>query len=152
MLTLRALDPTTELHLFHEAYNWRPRYKPHLQVGRMSFETFSSPSPSQVVLGLFNPELRAVYFFSEESPNVFEAHFTAKRGTDKGVVFAGAKTALDWFLGHGATVTASILEQNRPVRLFVEAMGFQVRGLDEIPEGIVVRYVADQVCQLSTEV
>lgn len=121
---LRALDPTTELKLFQEAFSWRPRTKRHLQLNRMSFEDFSADVPNQVVIGMFHEQLVAVYMFIETFPHIYEAHFTSRKDASHADVFAGARTMVDWFHSQGAVVTAEIVERNRPLRAFVEALGF----------------------------
>lgn len=78
VLTLRLLDPATDLALYREAYNWRSQPKPHIQPDRMSFDTFASNNPRHLTIGLFNGEMQALYFLREVEPGVFEAHFTSK--------------------------------------------------------------------------
>ena len=126
-MRLRALDPHADIELFHEAYNWRNSPKPHTSNGRMAFERFASDSPDCVVMGLFNGDLCAVYMFIETAPKVFEAHFTARRGTDPAIVLAGARTMVDWFHSQGAVVTAEIVARNGPVRTFAETLGFTLQ-------------------------
>jgi hypothetical protein len=139
-LTLRALNPQTELDLFRESYGWRPNPKKHLQLNRMSFEEFSADSPNRVVIGLFNGKLCAVYMFIEVRPKVFEAHFSSRKDTPVEQVFAGGKTMLNWFHFQGAIVTAEIVERNRPLRVFVEALGF--READRDAELNLIKYVS----------
>lgn len=127
-MILRALDPATELPLFDEAYHWRDRPKKHTRINRMSFEEFARDYPNKVVMGLFNESLQAVYVFIETAPHVFEGHFTSRRDADVAQVFAGAKTMVDWFHSQGAVVTAEIVERNRPLRAFVEALGFTLEN------------------------
>jgi hypothetical protein len=122
--TLRALNPATEQELFCEAFNWRTSPKKHTRVDRMPFEQFSADYSNQVVMGLFNGELCAVYMFIEVAPKEFEAHFSSRKDASHADVFAGAKTMVDWFHSQGAVITASIVERNRPLRAFVESLGF----------------------------
>lgn len=72
--------------------------------------------------------LLAVYVFIETSPHTYEAHFTSRRDADVADVFAGARTMVDWFHSQGAVVTAEIVERNRPLRAFVEALGFTLQN------------------------
>lgn len=90
-----------------------------LQQGVGNQMALSSMSPSPPPSGLI-----AVYMFIETSPKVFEAHFTSRKDADASEVFAGAKTMVDWFHSQGAVITASIVERNRPLRAFVESLGF----------------------------
>lgn len=125
MLELRILNPETELDLFQEAFAWRSAPKKHLRINRMSFEQFSGSYDNQVVFGLFNDQLWAVYMFIETAPKVVESHFTSRRDAPTEDVFAGAKTLLKWFEAEGSQVTACIVERNRPLRRFAEALGFE---------------------------
>lgn len=123
-MNLRALDPNTEIELFCEAYSWRPERKKHLQPDRMSFEEFSSSDPTQIVMGLFDEDLCAVFLFREFQPGWFETHFTTRRGAPKDYVLTAAQTLAEWFVSNGASLTANIVERNTPLRRFVEAIGF----------------------------
>ena len=79
-------------------------------------------------MGLFKGDLCAVYMFIETAPKVFEAHFTARRGTDPAIVLAGGRTMVDWFHSQGAVVTAEIVARNRPLRQFVETLDFVLQN------------------------
>lgn len=122
-LVLRALNPQTEGDLFRESYNWRNRPRKN----RLSFEDFAADDPNQIVLGLFDGELQAVYFFHQIGPNQFQSHFTSKRTADKAVVLAGARQLVDWFRENNLEMVAYIAERNRPLQRFVEAAGLQKR-------------------------
>lgn len=128
---LRALDPLTEQALFRTAYEWRNSPKRHTRTNRMTFEQFAGDFHNQVVIGLFNGQLCAVYMFIETSPKCFEAHFSSHKATPTEQVFAGGKTMLNWFQERGAVVTAQVVERNRPLRAFVEALGFKNVGTEE---------------------
>lgn len=121
---LRALDPHTERELFREAYAWRTAPRKHTRVNRMSFDDFAADYCNRVVMGLFDDRLIAVYLFIETSPKVWEAHFTSRKDANPAHVFAGAKTMVDYFHSCDGVVTAEIVERNRPLRAFVEALGF----------------------------
>lgn len=82
-------------------------------------------------MGLFNEQLCAVYVFIEVGPKIMEAHFTSRKDVDVAEVFAGAKTMVDWFHSQGAVITAQIVERNRPLRAFVEALGFKNVGCEQ---------------------
>lgn len=124
-LELRLLDPETDLELFHEAYNWRPERKKHLQPDRMPFEVFASQNPGHIAVGAFTDSFLAVFFFHEYEQGCFEAHFTSRRGVDRGVLLTAAKLTMAKFLENGAReLTAWIVERNRPLRSFVESIGF----------------------------
>lgn len=125
---LRALDPRTERHLFEEAYSWRQGPKHNTRVNRMSFADFAANHPNRVVMGLFDERLIAVYLFIETAPQVFEAHYTSRKDADHGAVFAGARTMVDYFHEQDGVVTAEIVERNRPLRAFVEALGFTLEN------------------------
>lgn len=135
MLQLRPLDPTTERELFELAYNWRNRPKRHTQPDRMPFEMFAADDPKQVVMGLFNGELQAVYVFCEGERGHFDCHFTSSRNAPREWVIAGAQRMVDWFKEHGVIeLTAYIVARNRPLRAFVELLGFtQVKDVSESP-------------------
>ena len=124
-LELRLLDPLTDVELFREAYNWRPKSKKHVQPDRMPFEVFSAPDPSHIAVGAFNGEFLAVFFFHEFEPGCFESHFSSKRGTPREVLLTAAREVMNCFLENGAReLTAWITERNAPLRTFVEALGF----------------------------
>lgn len=128
---LRALDPQTEQPLFQEAYNWRTGKKRHTRTNRMTFEQFAGDFHNQVVIGLFNGHLCAVYMFIEVKPHTFEAHFSSRKDTPTAQVFAGGKTMLNWFQERGAVVTAQVVVRNRPLRAFIEALGFKLVGTED---------------------
>lgn len=140
MLTLRALDPVSDLALFKESYNWRQSPKRNTRVNRMSFEDFAADDLHRVVMGLFNSHLCAVYMFIEVEPKRFEAHFSSRKDADVSEVFAGGKTMLNWFHSQGAIVTAEIVEKNRPLRAFVEALGFKENGRHGVGKYQIVEY------------
>jgi hypothetical protein len=134
-LELKLLDPLTDLDLFREAYNWRTRPKKHVQPDRMPFEVFSSADPSHIAVGAFNGEFLAVFFFHEFEPGCFEAHFTSKRGVSRETLLTAARETMSCFFENGAReLTAWIVERNRPLRSFVESLGFaQQEGVSFFP-------------------
>lgn len=142
-VTIRALDPAMEPELFREAYSWRPGRKKHLQPDRMSFEEFSADDPKQIVMGLFNGRLCAVFLFREFRRGWFETHFTTRRDAPKDYILTAAHTLAEWFTGNGAGLTADIIERNTPLRRFVELIGFRKAGKFKCAETskTYVRYV-----------
>ena len=141
-LVLRALDPAADIELFRESFSWRTSPKKHVRVNRMPFEEFSANYSNQVVMGLWNGQLCAVYLFREIAPKVFESHFTSRKNAKVEDVFAGGKTMLNWFHSQGAEVQATVVERNRPLRAFVEALGFVAQGMETIEGFNVVRYIS----------
>ena len=128
---LRPLDPESDLELFRVAYNWRTPKK-HTQPGRMTFEAFSATDPTQLVVGLFNGELQAVYAIVEWEPRRFEVHFTSAKSAPKEPVRLGAQQVLNFMLENGAEeVVAFVVSRNRPLRKFVESIGFKKDALIE---------------------
>lgn len=131
-LTLRALDSKTDIKLFREAYHWRKQKTSKLRPDRMSFDDFVQDDPSQIVMGLFNGSLCAIYLFKEVSRGIFDAHFTSRRDVPREYVVAGGRWMVRWFMRNGAEeVIAYVVEQNSPLRAFVEDVGFQVDTLVE---------------------
>ena len=123
---LRPLDPEEDIELFRVAYNWRSTPKRHTQPTRMPFETFSANNPTQLVIGLFNGELQAVYAIVEWEPRRFEVHFTSAKSAPKEPVRLGAQQVLNFMLENGAKeVVAFVVSRNRPLRRFVESIGFR---------------------------
>lgn len=131
-LTMRALSPETEVELFREAYSWRTP-KRHLQPDRMAFEDFSANDPSQIVWGLFNGKLCAVFVFKEFEKGRFESHFTSRRDVPKNYILAAAGRLVDWFMENGAELTADVIKRNTPMRRFVESIGFHPTGIFVFP-------------------
>ncbi len=133
---LRALDPQSDIELFHEAYNWRS-HKPKLYPDKMSFEDFASTDPNQIVMGLFNGSLCAVYVINQTTNGTretYDTHFTSRRGVPKRHVLVGAQWLLRWLLESGAfEVTAFVSERNTPLCRFVEAIGYERVGLIHFP-------------------
>lgn len=126
---LRLLDPLTDLELFHEAYFWRPEPKKHVGTNRATFEQFASTDPLQIVIGLFDPELIAVFVYYESEPKVYQSHFTAKRNIPRETLLDAAREINTCLLANGAErLTAFIVERNRPLRRFVEDLGFTLQG------------------------
>ena len=121
-MILRALNPQTEQDLFRLAYNFRkkrPRKNP------MPFEQFAADYPNQVALGLFDPELIAVYFFHEIDEQLYQAHWTSRRDADKDAVLTGAKQLVEWFQRNGLQMAAFIHKRNIPLQRFVLAAGLK---------------------------
>lgn len=119
---LRLLDPTTDLELYRTAFSWRPRPKRHVQPDRMSFDDFLNAS---LVVGLWDPEFRAVFVFCEDEFGVFDCHFTADVVVPRETLLAAARQITTLMLDNGAIrLTADIVDRNRPMRRFVEALGF----------------------------
>ena len=124
-LELRVLDPVVDTDLYREAYDWRPRHKPHVQPDRMSFETFASDNPYYLTIGLFNGEMQALYFLREVEPGVFEAHFTSRLGISREALLAGATEVARQILANGGIeIHAWVTPRNRPLRSFLESLGF----------------------------
>lgn len=125
MLELRLLDPKTDLALYREAYDWRGS-KAHVQPDRMSFETFAANDPNQIAIGLFNGQFLALYFLHETEPKKFQCHFTSRRKVSKEVLLTGAKEVARNFFENGATeLEAWVTVRNKPLRSFLEALGFE---------------------------
>lgn len=128
-LQLRALDPATDSELFQLAWGWRIP-KRHLSAQQMSYSAFADSDPTQVVLGLFNGELQAVYLVREWQPAYFETHFTSSKTAPRENVLAGAQRILKWLMDNGAQeVSAFVRPRNTPLCRFVEAIGFKRVGL-----------------------
>lgn len=122
---LRLLDPLEDADLFRLAYSWRERPKRHIQPDRMPFEEFAANRDDQIAVGLFNGELRAVYFLHETEPGVYQAHFTSERGLCRKVLLTGAECVIDDFFRAGATqIHAWVTERNTPLRVFLSQLGF----------------------------
>jgi len=124
-LELRLLSPAADLDLYKTAYNWRPRRKHHLQPDRLPFETFAADDPTHIIIGLFNGDFLAVYFLHEDEPGVFGVHMTSRRNVPRETLLTGAQEVIRCFFEGGATeLIAWIAERNRPLRSFVESLGF----------------------------
>jgi hypothetical protein len=89
----------------------------------MSFADFAKDDPTQIVLGLFNGELQAVYLFRQISPTEFEAHFTSNRRALRSNVLAGAAQMVRWFSEQGLEIIGHIHMDNGPLRRFLEEAG-----------------------------
>lgn len=125
MLELRALDPVADAELFKLAWSWRTP-KRHVSAPQMSYSAFADNDPTQVVLGLFNGELLAIYLIREWEQGKFETHFTSRKSTPRGHVLAGARRILDWLIENGAEeVSALVRPENKPLCRFVEEVGFK---------------------------
>lgn len=131
MFTLQLLDPSTDLALYREAYNWRDGHR-RVLPDRMPFESFTDPNA--LAIGLFNGELQAVYFLHEVEPRVFQAHFTSQRGLDWDTLLAGATEVAYQVLANGAEeIHAWIIPRNKPLRSFLESLGFTEAGVSLFP-------------------
>lgn len=125
LYTLRLLDPSRDRNLYEAAYSWRSKPKSHVQPDRMPFEDFVSNNPRHLTIGLFNGELRAVYFLNEFEPSRYEAHFSSQRDTPRDVLLAAAaQVASDFFTAGATEICAWVTKRNRPLRSFLEALGF----------------------------
>ena len=132
-MRLELLDPSTDLELYRQAYNWRSPKK-RIQPDRMPFEVFAEDNPLHLTFGLFDDELLAVYFLHEVEPGVYESHFTSRKKVSRGPLLAAAREVIKMMLENGATqINAWILEKNAPLRAFVEELGFLIQGAEEYP-------------------
>lgn len=132
--SLRLLDPLEDFDLFHLAYKWRARPKSHIQPDRMPFEEFAAARDDQITIGLFNGELRAVYFLHETEPGNYQAHFTSERGLSREALLAGAaQVASDFFDAGAKQIHAWVTERNGPLRSFLETLGFIATGTQTFP-------------------
>jgi len=125
---LQPLDPTVDTGLYHEAYYWRA-HKTHLQVDRMPLEMFTADDPTHLTVGLFAPDLVAVYFLREWEPRRYEAHFTSKRGTSRQLLLEAGANLLRIILSYADEVSALIVPANRALRQFVTELGFERVGM-----------------------
>lgn len=133
-LELRLLDPATDASLYREAYIWRPKHKSHVQPDRMSFEKFASNDPRHLTIGLFNGEMRALYFLREVEPRIFEAHFTSRPQTPREALLIGAAEVAYQILANGAEeIHAWVTPRNKPLRSFLESLGFTVSCVSLFP-------------------
>lgn len=127
--SLRLLDPVDDADLFREAYSWRPKPKAHAQPDRMPFEEFAADHDDQITVGLFNGELRAVYFLHETEPGNFQAHFTSQRNVSRDALLAGAaQVARDFFAAGAKEIHAWVTKRNTALRLFLTTLGFKCVG------------------------
>lgn len=125
MLELRLLDPASDIDLFRESYNWRPKQKRHTQPDRMAFETFIATDPRQIVIGVFNGEMLAAFLLYEIEPGIYDCHFTSKRGAPKELLIEGGKMIRNTFFENGAReLTAQITERNSALKSYLHALGF----------------------------
>lgn len=135
MYDLRILDPVTDLAHFETAYNWRTRPRTKLQPDRMPFETFASTDPRHMTIGAFNGQLEAVFFFHEFGPKQMECHFTSRRGVSRETLLLSAREIVRLAFENGVEeLVAWIVPRNRPLRSFVEALGFTLEGTESFPK------------------
>ena len=131
---LRLLDPTDDAHLFRLAYGWRERPKRHVQPDRMPFEEFAANRDDQIAVGLFNGELRAVYFLHETEPGNYQAHLTSERGVSRETLLDGAEQVIaDFFSAGAAQIHAFVTERNTPLRVFLTQLGFIEDSVSQFP-------------------
>ncbi len=124
-IELRVLDPLEDEDLFHTAWSWRPSPKKHVGTNRAPFETFISDDPRQIVIGLFNGQFLAAFVFYEFEPRRYEAHFTSHKKAPRGTLIQGSREIIKALFDNGAVeITAGIMARNRPLRRFVEELGF----------------------------
>lgn len=123
--SLRLLEPTEDAELFRLAYEWRTRPKSHVQPDRMPFEEFAAEKDDQIAIGLFNGELRAVYFLHETEPTKYQCHFTSERGTRVPTLVAAARqVAADFFAAGATELHAWVTKRNTALRSFLSQSGF----------------------------
>lgn len=137
---LRLLDPVADLPLYHLSYNWRPRRKRHLQPTRMSFGDYTDPH--NIVIGLFDSDLCATFVLHETEAGIFECHFTSDVVVSRATLLHAAHHIVSLFLENGAVcLIAWVIERNRPMRRFVEELGFVLKGRQIFGERIFVCYI-----------
>ena len=138
---LRVLDPTTDIELFKEAYSWRPEPKKHVQTNRVSFEQFASNDPLNLIVGVFTDQLIAVYAFYEYDKHRFDSHFTARKHTSRRLLEWVGRWIIQCFMENGAKeLSAWIQKQNRPLRSYVETLGFSITESREFDGKPFIRY------------
>lgn len=121
-LELRGLDPSSELELFREAFNWRSKRPDHL-----SFEQWLDVGPHQAMMGLFNGTFLALYMVKEFDSGRYDMHFTSKRGAPREYLIAGGIQITNWLVSNGALeVSAIIMKRNGPLRRFLEDCGYSL--------------------------
>ncbi len=143
MLTVRALNPATEHHLFHVAYHWQPKHRRHTQPDRMTFEQFSATDSTQLVLGVFaDGELVAVYLAIDVGKATVELHYTCQRGTPREWLVACGSTVVNWLLQNGwREVGVWLIPRNRAYVAMAQDCGLQRNGSKEV-KGLTYDYYA----------
>lgn len=146
MYQLRLLNPLEDGDLYRVAYSWREKAKKHVQPDRMSLEEFSSDNPCHLTIGLFNGELLAVYFLHETEPSIYQAHFTSRRDVPYQTLLEGARKVAEQVLTNGGTeIHAWITPRNKPLRQFLEALGFTPTETKSFPKNKGIE--SDSVCE-----
>ena len=124
MIELKLLDPQTDLELFKEAWRWRA-HKRHVGAREAVFEDVIDPDPRQTVIGVFNGQFCAMYLLYEDSPGVFNAHFSSKRGTSKELLIEAGLQIREAFMQNGAIeLCAWVTVRNKALKSYLEALGF----------------------------
>jgi hypothetical protein len=102
----------------------------------MPFERFAADDPSQIVMGLFNGELIAVFMFHELEPGCYQAHFSTQRKADRIAVLSAAAKLVEWFKENDLQMVAFVTVRNKPLQRFIENAGLYSRkpvSINEIP-------------------
>lgn len=134
-IELKLLDPSSDLELFHEAYNWRPKPKKHAQPDRIPFDKFIADDPLQTVIGVFDGQFIAAFLLNEYEQGRFEAHFSSKRGTPKETLIKGGEMIRDAFFENGAKeLCAWITVRNTALKSYLEALGFEAGETKAFPK------------------
>ena len=134
MYTIRALNPEKDRELFAEAYEWRSHKRLSRDVeGIIDFEDFVNLGPDEVLMGLFNGKLQAVYLIQDRGERRFEVHFTNRPGLARELLAAGALTIKNWLFENGASEIYGWIRERHfnprhPVRQFAESIGFWPSG------------------------
>lgn len=121
--SLRLLELPADLDHYRDAYNWRADSHRRVLPDRMSLEDFTAGDG--IAIGLFNGELRAVYFLHETEPGNFQAHFTSQRNIPRETLLAAAsQVAHDFFAAGAVEIHAWVTERNTALRHFLTQLGF----------------------------
>lgn len=134
MMTLRRLDPTADLALFAETWQWLEESPPWRKETEAIFGTVDHDeyfaalrNPERIDIGVFDGPLTALVTLALRGRNIYEVHFEAKRGTRaESVIWAGWEIGEQMFSDYGMEMAYTWTPRwNRRVLAINKAIGFQ---------------------------
>jgi hypothetical protein len=135
-MDIRRLSPESDVELYREAFAWdvdAPRWYAQMDsVFRPdSFDECLSLAThdDQVDVGVFEDGLIGLITISRRGPGLYEAHLSAKRGTDLNLLAEAGYQVKEQLFGLGMKRGfVWVAKKNRPVRRLCQLIGFTPDG------------------------
>lgn len=131
-MQIRRLNPVDDESLLREAYLWdraKPDWYQQMDAvyGPDNFNAYiaAAKGEQRIDIGVFAPELIGVFVLSERTPDNFEVHVMAKRGTDNQILINAAYQIRHQLFQQGAkSISGWVASRNKPLLQLAFMVGF----------------------------